>query len=79
MKNQGPYPATLFITIAQSNLIGVAFGYWIAAKASNFDLLESALVFTFWLAVSWWVWRWARGSFWPEDFKYALLQKASAV
>ncbi len=69
MKDQATYKATLFASIAQSNLIGVAFGYWIAAGAPESSPLQGAMAFTFWMAASWWVWIWVRRKFWPKDWK----------
>lgn len=71
MNNQGIYQATLFAAIAQSNIVPVAFGFWLAIGADESEPVAAALVFTFWMGVSWWVWRWARKRFWPEEFDRA--------
>ena len=52
MKDQATYKATLFASIGQSNLIGVACGYWIAAGAPESSPLQGAMVFTFWMQIS---------------------------
>ena len=52
----GPYKATLFASVAQSNFIGIGFGLWLALGAPDSSPAAAALVFVFWMAASWWVW-----------------------
>ena len=49
----GPYKATLFASVAQSNFIGIGFGLWLALGAPDSSPAAAALVFVFWMAASW--------------------------
>lgn len=68
MKDQRKYKATLFLSLCYAQFIGLSFGYWLAAHASNDKPIAAALVFSAWLGSMWWIWTTTRRVFWPEDF-----------
>jgi len=48
--------AVFFLAGGQSNLLGVAFGLWLAHSAAPITALQAAMVFTMWMFLSWSVW-----------------------
>lgn len=64
----GERRARLFLAVAQSNAIGLAFGLTLAQMTPLTDPAQAAVIFTGWMAATWWVWRSVRRVFWPEDF-----------
>ncbi len=65
--DQGMRRAAVYLAIWQGNFIGVAFGFWLANYAESTSPIRAALMVTFWLGVTHYVWNRVRGVFWPED------------
>lgn len=61
--------AVLFLALGQSELTDMSFGLWLAHGVPQATALQAAIVFTFWMFLSWSVWTCARQRFWPADFE----------
>jgi hypothetical protein len=63
----GMRKAKIFIGLWQANFIGTSFGFWAALNEQNHNAIVWALMVTYWLGATHFVWHSIRKIFWPED------------